>query len=119
MSTATTSLDRCWVTSKQRQPWVVCPLCGASLKWVRLWNGEWSPCDEVPVLFTFDAQSKTQIVVKRELVHGKAYRRGQDAGAVKLGRLPHYYSCPVLLEERRAWARDNNRRKYQNGKKYP
>ena len=89
---------------------MICPLCNAPIKWIHLWDDTWSPCDEVPVLFSADAQSKTQVIVRHELLHGKIYRRGAAPENVKFGRLPHYYSCPVLRGERRAWARINARK---------
>lgn len=96
---------------------MICPLCHAPVKWVRLFDDTWSPCDELPILFSPDAESRTKIVSRRELVPGRLFRPGQGAGKAILGRLPHYYSCPALREERRAWVIEK-RKEGTHGKKY-
>ena len=108
--------ERVYITHKRRMPWNLCPLCGATIKWVRLWTGEWSPCDELPVLFTKDRESKKQIVSRRELVTGKLLNpKKPDTVRVFTGRLPHYYSCPQLLEMRRDYAIRARMEEYANG----
>lgn len=96
--------ERCWPTHRRRQPWNSCPLCRAPLKWVRLDTDEWCPCDEVPVLFLPAKSGRYRLVSKRVLVNGELYK-GDPHVHPKYGRLPHYYTCPVLIEERRQWAR--------------
>lgn len=86
--------------------WAICPLCRKPLKWVRLWDNTWSPCDDEPVLYLRKPGAKMKIVKRHELVPNCAvYSPRKDRDALPIfGRLPHYYSCPVLREERRAWA---------------
>ena len=104
----TNDRDRCWITHKRRAAWNVCPLCGAPIKWVRLWNDEWSPCDDIPVLFLPDIKARTKIIRRRETVSGAIYKPRRDGTARPIpGRLPHFYSCPVLKQERRAWVMEN------------
>ena len=96
--------ERCWPTHKRRRPWNSCPLCNAPISWVRLDDDLWCPCDDEPVLFTKAPSGRYRLVSKREIVNGELYKRG-SSGLPRYGRLPHYYSCPVLKAERRQWAR--------------
>ena len=102
---APTERERCWIVHKRRAVWTSCPLCGAPIKWVRLWNGEYSPCDDEPVLFFIPPGKKGRykVISKGEVVDNAALKipRGEKA---KYARLPHYYSCPQLRAERREWA---------------
>lgn len=97
--------ERCWVTHKRRAYWSICPLCGADIKWVRLWDGTYSPCDEVPVLFWIPEKKKGRykVVVKGEIIDNAALKIPKGVNA-KYARLPHFYSCPVLRKERWEWA---------------
>lgn len=99
--------ERCWVTHKRQPYWNMCPLCGVPVKWVRLWDGTFSPCDYEPVLFTpKKSPTRLKVVVKRELIENISLYI--PAGIKpRYGHLPHYYSCPVLIKERRAWAKNN------------
>lgn len=82
----------------------MCPLCEAPLRWMKLRSDEWTPCDELPVLFVKDA-GRIKIVSGRQLVEGcSLYSPQKNREKPRTGRLPHYYSCPVLLRERREWA---------------
>ena len=112
MTTTTSSQnerERCWEVHWRRGWWTMCPLCGAPIKWVRLWDGRYSPCDEEPILFSFPEngkKSKLKVVVRGELVenivpHPKAGEKP------RYGRLPHYWSCSVLRKERQDWAKKN------------
>lgn len=97
--------ERCWVVHKRRAAWNTCPLCGASLRWVRLWDGSYSPCDEEPVLYYIPdgKKGKYKVVVKGEILENASIKIPPCTTA-KYARLPHYYSCPSLREERREWA---------------
>lgn len=100
--------ERCWLVHRRRQGWNECPLCGAPIKWLRLWDGQYSPCDEEPVLYVVDAKhlSKLKIISHRDFVD-HVLLKIPVGSKPKYGRLPHYYSCPVLINERRAWAKAN------------
>ena len=96
--------ERCWPTHRRREPWVLCPLCGAALRWIKLRSEKWTPCDELPVLFVKDG-GRTSCVSGRELVVGcSIYSPRLHFQKPRTGRLPHYYSCPILCRERREWA---------------
>ena len=99
-------LERCWITHKRKPYWNECPLCGKPLKWVRLWSGEFSPCDEEPVLYAKSKSGKLKIVARRDIVESVTTNipLGEKP---KYGRIPHYYTCPVLVKERREWAKNN------------
>lgn len=98
--------ERCWVTHKRRPFWNECPLCGQPIKWIKLWDGKFSPCDDEPVLFVFSKDAKYKVVVKRELLEHITLKI-PPGEKPRYGRLPHYYSCPVLIKERREWAKAN------------
>lgn len=104
-STSSSERERCWVVHKRRALWALCPLCGAPIKWVRLFDGSYSPCDEEPVLFWVPESKKGRykVVSKGELIDHASLKipKGETA---KYARLPHFYACPVLREERREWA---------------
>lgn len=96
--------ERCWVTHKRRPYWNQCPLCGQPVKWVRLWYGEYSPCDLEPVLYSFPGRkTKFKAVAKRDIVENVIYRANPGDNP-RYGWKPHYYSCPVLVKERLEWA---------------
>lgn len=100
--------ERCWVIHKRKPYWTICPQCGAPVRWVRLWDGTWSPCDEEPVLYSFPGgKTKYKIIAKRDVVLN-AVPRPKAGDKPRYGRIPHYYTCPVLREERRAWAIENS-----------
>lgn len=99
--------ERCWIVHRKRERWHNCPLCGAPITWVRIKNsddGEWSPCDEEPVMIVAGQRGKMQAVFWNELWTGcRPYLPGRDKKHPMLGRLPHYYTCHVLLDDRRNW----------------
>lgn len=97
--------ERCWVVHRHRAYWNVCPLCGANIQWVRLWDGSYSPCNEEPVLYYIpeDKKGRYKVVVKNEILD-HASLRVPFGKAVKYAHLPHYYSCLPLRSERREWA---------------
>lgn len=100
-----TERERCWITHKRRPFWNDCPLCGAPIKWVRLWDGKFSPCNEEPVLYDFAEKGKGRykVVSKREIIENVTLKVPVTAKP-RYARLPHFYTCPVLIKERRAWA---------------
>lgn len=104
-----TTRRRCWKTHRRREDWHVCPLCGAQIKWVRLWSGDFSPCDVEPVLFLPSKGARYSVVTRRELIDDcRLYNPRRDgANRPNIGSMPHYYTCPVLIEERRAWAKSH------------
>lgn len=96
--------DRCWLSHKRKENWILCPLCGKPIKWVRLWPGGYSPCDTVPVMYSkSDRKTKYQIVVKGDFICNVLIR-AKPTEKPRYGYLPHYYTCPVLVRERREWA---------------
>ena len=99
--------DRCWLKHWKRELWNSCPLCGKSLTWVRV--ADWTPCDEEPVLYV--PGGKLTIVKKRDYVENCALYKKGDGSDVRpeTGLIPHYYTCEVLLKERKDWARDRER----------
>ena len=103
----TDNRERCWITHKRREYWNQCPICGRPIKWVRLWTGEYSPCDIEPVLYSRPGkQTKYQVVAKHDIWKNVVFKAAPGEPP-RYGWKPHFYSCPVLLEERREWARKN------------
>ena len=100
--------DRCWIVHRKREIWRNCPLCGAPIAWVKVKNsddGEWSPCDEEPVMISVGQQTRKQAVLRNELWKGcRKYIPGRDKKRPMFGRFPHYYTCAVLLKERKEYA---------------
>lgn len=63
----------------------------------------WVPCDELPVLFV--PGGRLRLVVRRDLLDGcKLYRPGKDKDRPLYAMMPHFYTCPVLKQERADWA---------------
>lgn len=105
----TNDRERCWIAHRRNEYWTLCPLCNAPLKWVRLFDGKYSPCDEEPILYSFPEngqKSKIKVVVRGELVEN-IIPHAKNGEKPRYGRLPHYFSCPVLRKERQEWARKN------------
>ncbi len=98
--------ERCWVRHKRRSWWNTCPLCGQDVKWVRLWDGSYSPCNDEPVLFSVEKGSKYKVIVKGEIWEDVSLKI-PPGKKPQYGRLPHYFTCPVLIKERREWAKAN------------
>lgn len=109
MNMTTAARERCWLSHRRRPEFNSCPLCGAPIKWERLWDGTFSPCDAEPVLVIQKRGSRFNVVYRRELIKDcKLYSpRTDGCAAPKIARMPHYYTCPVLKAERREWARKN------------
>ena len=65
---------------------------------------QWVPCDETPVMFL--KGGKLKIYSRRELTEKcKLFDPKKDRNATpKYGMLPHFYTCPVLVSERKEWA---------------
>lgn len=101
-----TEREKCWITHKRRRFWNACQLCGQPIKWVRLLDGTFSPCNEEPALYAFSEKGKFKIVSKGELLKNITLNV-PVSGKLRYGHLPHYYTCPVLVKERREWARAN------------
>lgn len=103
----TDNRERCWITHKRRDYWNQCPLCGRPIKWVRLWTGEYSPCDIEPVLYSRPGkQTKYQVVAKNDIWKNVVFK-AVPGEPPRYGWKPHFYSCPILLAERWEWARKN------------
>lgn len=84
-----------------------CPHCQKPLRWI--FDGlEWLPCDHEPVLFIMHPEGRESVVYGREvLTHCLTYRKGDPrfVGIPKHGNVQHYYTCPVLREARREYAK--------------
>lgn len=91
--------DRCWLKHWRREDWVVCPLCGEPLRWVRLITGEYTPCDAQPALV---CKGGRWAVVKRKDLTDAKYRRWRPQSGTDpfFARIPHIYTCSVLRDER-------------------
>jgi hypothetical protein len=72
--------------------------------------GEWVPCDPDPVLYV-EGGGRLKLFKKREIVDGcQLYNRNKHRFFRPIyGLIPHYYTCPVLKQERIDWARENRR----------
>lgn len=82
---------------------MTCPLCGAPVTWRRTDLDGWVPCDDLPVLFT--TGGRLRLLVRRELVDGcRIYSPKRDLDVrPRYAYMPHYYTCPVLCQERAEW----------------
>lgn len=97
-----------WKTHRRREQFEECPHCGKPLRWI--YDGiVWHPCDKEPVLFMMHPEGRCEIMYRRELLGNcLIYRVGDKrfVGAVPLyGSVPHYYTCDILREHRREFAR--------------
>lgn len=101
-----------WKTHRRREYGMdVCPHCGGTIKWVRLGDGSYAPCDHEPTLFILHPEGRSTVVHKGE-VFDKAliYKQGdvRFAGTSPLqARVQHYYTCPVLKGKRIEYAKGN------------
>lgn len=100
-----------WKSHKRRLESNVCPHCGRTIKWI--YDGvQYFPCDEQPVLFTMHPDGKqTLIYKKRELDHCVIYNKNDPkcSGVPFKAHIQHYYTCPVLCEQRRRYIEDIKR----------
>lgn len=81
---------------------MLCPLCGAPIQWRKTDVDGWVPCDQTPVLYV--RGGPLRLVKRRELISGcAAYVPARHKGRPEYAWMPHYYSCKVLQEERRAY----------------
>jgi hypothetical protein len=96
-----------WKTHKRREEFNECPHCGGSLRWV--YDGDvWIPCDKEPTLFMLHPEGRSVVVYKHQVYeHCLIYRKNDRrfTGAALQGNIPHYYTCPVLKERRKAFAK--------------
>lgn len=107
-----TEPDKCWMVHRRQAWWDACPHCQKRIKWIRLFDGRWSPCNEEPVMYTFPKngeKSKYKVVAKRDIVENVIFKVPPE-DKPRYGWLPHYFSCPVLRKERREWAIKNRGR---------
>lgn len=96
--------DRCWKTHKKREPWDSCPLCDQPLKWV--YNGvEWMPCNREPILFILHPKGRNAVVYRRRIYDNAILYQPNNNVFYKQqplqGYMQHYYTCPVLKQERK------------------
>lgn len=82
----------------------MCPQCGQVIQWRRTDCDGWVPVDEYPALLV--RGGKESAVLRRELIGGvRLYVPARDRSIRPIyAYRPHYFSCPVLRSERRAWA---------------
>jgi len=68
--------------------------------------GEWSPCDNMPVLYV-QGSGKLKLLKKKEIIENcEIYDRKKHGDArPEYAMMPHYNTCPVLKQERYAWAK--------------
>ena len=105
-----TTRERPWLTHHRREPWVICPLCGAPIQWRKTDVDGWVPCDQTPVLYV--QGGRLRLVKRRDLVPGCAvYRPVQHSGHPQYAWMPHYYTCQVLRKERTQWAYEKRERR--------
>ena len=100
---------RVWKTHKRRENFDICPDCGKSLKWLYV-DYEWIPCDHEPVMFILHPDGKSTVIYKRE-IHKNAimYKKGDirfNETRVFQGYIQHYYTCHILTQQRREWAKN-------------
>lgn len=103
--------DRCWLTHRRREPWTVCPQCGRPIQWRRTDADGWVPVDEYPAMVV--PGGRESVVKHRDLIGGvRLYVPARDRGTPPVyAWRPHYYSCPVLRDERKAWAKARRQKK--------
>lgn len=97
-----------WKTHRRRNEYDECPHCGSPLRWI--YDGlQWYPCDKKPVLFILHPEGTKHIVYKKELYQNALlYTPGDKRfyGVSPLyGSIQHYFTCPVLIQHRRDYAR--------------
>ena len=96
-----------WKTHNRKSDFIECPHCGKPLQWI--YDGvEWHPCDKEPVMFILHPNGKNTVIYKREtyenaLMYKKDDKRFEGIHPL-YGNIPHYYTCEVLREHRKAFA---------------
>lgn len=78
----------------------ICPLCQAPLKWRKIGERKWVPCDSIPVLFRFLEGGKERVIFKGDLVTGVEILRPGNAvhflnQKTYYGLEPHVFTCKV------------------------
>ena len=106
---------RIWKKYKRREDFGECPHCGAALSWI--YDGEsWMPCDKEPVLFTLHPTGKNTVVYRRKVYENCViFRKGDKRfeGIMPLqGNMQHWYTCPVLKEQRKMYVLEQRHGKY-------
>lgn len=99
------SLQSCRLKHKYRGNDDYCTLCGESLKWIKNKQEDfWVPVDAKPVMYEPDLNGRYVIYDRfhKKVPFAKVFGKG---GAVLKkpvqGHIPHYFTCPVLIERRR------------------
>lgn len=101
MPNTTTTAAKVYLIHFRREWWNTCPLCGASVTWRRVGVKRYSPCDEQPVLCTWDPDSPLRVVWRGDLRTGVRILTPENAAAfVGLPNFyayqPHVFTCPKL-----------------------
>lgn len=103
----TTEQVKIWKVHRHKGDFDFCPMCGTPLRWIYDGDG-WMPCDREPVLFVMHPRGRERVVYQRKVYDNCViYRKGDERfsdGAIR-GNVQHYYTCPVMRENRRAFAR--------------
>lgn len=89
----------------------MCPQCGRPIQWRRTDADGWVPVDEYPAMVV--PGGRESAVKHRDLIGGvRLYVPARDRGTRPVyAWRPHYYSCPVLRDERKAWAKARRQKK--------
>ena len=83
---------RCWISHKYKEDWEFCPICHAPLRWIYA-DDNWTPCDREAVTYTRDLDGKLLIYDGKELLKYCSLYKNGDKGIMKMGLLPHIFSC--------------------------
>lgn len=103
-------LPAIWKKHKTRLYVDVCPHCGKEIVWI--YDGiEYYPCDREPVLFCMHPNGKQTLIYKRRelpncILYDPKDPRCRNSAQFK-AHIQHWYTCPVLKENRRAWVKNN------------
>lgn len=97
-----------WKTHRRREDWEACPHCGTPIRWI--YDGSaWLPVEREPVMFIMHPEGRNSVVYKKQiyencLLYKKGDRRFDGVRPLE-GNVQHFYTCEVLREHRREWAR--------------
>lgn len=95
----------CKLKHKYRGQNDFCSLCGEGLKWIKNRAEDyWVPVDAKPVMYEPDIDGRYIIYDRfhKKIPFAKVYKKGgPELNKPRQGHIPHYFTCPVLLERRR------------------
>jgi len=79
-----------------------CRACGAKIEFIKMFTGNWMPCETDPVPYWRDDDERVKRVVTHRGYILPCKFAGEPGTETGLGYIPHWESCPGVVKTYKA-----------------